>query len=115
MQKKDDFPHEARWNSVGLDCSQCKNQKSPNKWPDIHRVLSCNLHHFSLDVLLNKKGYQEGEWFCKSFENIGGANLKAVNHFENTKHQLMDDVLYGFYGDNGYLKEIPFAQLRKIR
>ncbi len=39
--------------------------------------------------------------------------MKAVNGFDSIKRQLEPNVLYGAYGENGTLKEIPFYELQK--
>lgn len=114
MPIRDTFKYTARWDSVGLDCSNCINEMNPNNWPDVNRVYSCKLHKIYLSVELNKEGYKEGEWFCKNFNNKGDANIEALKNFEAIRPKLSENVLYGFYGENGYLKEIPFSELRKV-
>jgi hypothetical protein len=109
---KDPFSYSARWDSVGLDCSFCIHQKEV-EWPNKDRDYSCRLHGISLAATIASSGYKEGEWFCSSFENNGRVNMKAVNEFDSIKRQLKSNVLYGAYGENGTLKEIPFYELQK--
>ena len=107
---KDPFSYSARWDSVGLDCSFCKHQSKVD-WPNISRDYACKLHGVSLAREIGTNGYKEGEWFCSSFANNGEANPKAVSEFESVKSKLQSKVLYGAYGNNKQLKEIPFVEL----
>jgi hypothetical protein len=61
--------------------------------------------------VLADSGYKEGEWFCSAFEGNGKANKSAIFEFASIRQNLSGDVLYGAYGENRQLKEIPFAQL----
>ena len=108
---EDTFSYSARWDSIGLDCSYCKNRKDID-WPDVDKEFSCNLHQLNLSATHNESGYREGEWFCKSFENDGKANSNALEVFGEIKSRLSSNVLYGGYGDNGQLKELCFDQLK---
>ena len=110
---KDTFPYLARWDSVGLDCSNCVHFKGPEKWPDKDKVSSCKLHNISLTIELGNDGYKLWEWFCKSFQNNinKSAFPKALDHFEKIRNELSDKVLYRFYSEDGYLKEHSFETL----
>ena len=112
MPIKDVFKYNDRWDSVGLDCSKCAHESPPNEWPDKNRVYCCKRNKISLAIVLNDSGYKEGEWFCKHFEDNGKVNRGAYKTFCQIKDQLRSDVLYGFYGGDGFLKEINFAELR---
>lgn len=116
MMIKDTFPYLARWDSVGLDCSNCINFKGPENWPDKGKACSCKLYNISLAIELGENGYKLWEWFCKSFQNNTNESAfpMAIAHFENTKNELNEKVLYRFYSEDGYLKEYPFETLAKI-
>ena len=107
---KDIFTYSARWNTVGLDCSFCKHEKSV-EWPNKNRDYACQLHRISLTPTITKDGFKEGEWFCSKFENNGKANVKAINEFESFRGELESNILYGAYGKDGILKEIQFTEL----
>ncbi|MCJ7602472.1 MAG: hypothetical protein MUO63_13365 [Desulfobulbaceae bacterium] len=111
MPVKDTFSYTARWDSVGLDCAFCIHQANSDVWPNLKRNYKCGLHNISLEIELGENGYKDGEWFCKSFTDNGRAFSNAVAHFESVKENLAEKTLYGFYGDHGYLKEVPFSQL----
>ena len=66
---KDPFSYSARWDSVGLDCSNCKYFKGPENWPDINKTIYCSKHSISLEIELGSSLYKEWEWFCKDFTN----------------------------------------------
>jgi hypothetical protein len=106
MPIKDEFLYDDRWGSVGLDCSKCKYEKKVKKWPIDSGVYYCNFHHKSLDVEINLKGYKEGEWFCKNFENNGNIKKEVMDKFDGIKNNLEEKILYGFYGEDGFLKEV---------
>ena len=108
MPVKDTFQYAARWDSVGLDCSNCTQFKGPAKWLDVKIESFCTKHKISLRIGLGKNGYKQGEWFCKSFEDYGSAFPPAVKHFNSIKAELHENILYGFYGPNGYLLEYNF-------
>ena len=84
MPIKDTFPHEYRWDSVGLDCGVCKYMIKPVTWPDRKRVSCCRYHKISLKNILNEEGYIDGEYFCKNFKNNGGAYSPALKHFKKS-------------------------------
>lgn len=107
---KDPFSYSARWDSVGLDCAFCKHQQEV-EWPSKNRDYACMLHGVSLAKTIAKNGFKEGEWFCSAFENNGGANDKAIKELNAIKEDLTPNILYGAYGENGNLKEIPFNEL----
>lgn len=107
---RDPFSYSARWDSVGLDCAFCIHQSEVD-WPNVNRDYSCLLHSVSLAKELGSNGYKEGEWFCSSFTDTGAAYPKAVEEFNQIKDQLNSKVLYGAYGSNQQLKEIPFVEL----
>lgn len=111
MPIKDPFSYSARWDSVGLDCSYCIHFVGPLTWPDRERTSHCGLHNVSLSIELAETGYKEGEWFCKDFANKGKENKKAIEELEKTRDSLLPKVLYGAYGKDGYLKEVPFEKL----
>ena len=106
----DPFSYSARWDSVGLDCAFCRHE-SATEWPNLKRDYGCKLHSISLEKELGKNGFKEGEWFCSSYENNGKANPKALVELESIREQLAPQVLYGAYGANNQLKEIPFVEL----
>ena len=106
----DPFSYSARWGSVGLDCAFCKHQSNV-EWPNLKRNYGCNLHGVSLAKELGSNGYKEGEWFCSAFSNNGAANPKAKREFESILSELTPKVLYGAYGSDNQLKEIPFVEL----
>jgi len=107
---KDPFSYSARWDSVGLDCAFCKYEKEV-EWPNKDRDYSCISHGIALVATIAEDGFKEGEWFCSSFENNGKANNKAINELNAMKIELEPNILYGAYGKNGNLKEIPFNEL----
>ena len=72
---------------------------------------ACNFHGVSLAKELGSNGYKEGEWFCSSFSNNGEANPNAEREFESILSELVPKVLYGAYGSDNQLKEIPFVEL----
>jgi hypothetical protein len=111
---RDTFPHTARWDSVGLDCSGCVHFRGPRAWPDLDRVCSCARHGLSLAVELNSQGFKDGEWFCTSFEASGRARPSdaVIRHLQSIRAELRADVLYGFYAADGNLKEHEFSELR---
>jgi hypothetical protein len=80
-------------------------------WPDRERISHCGLHNVSLAIELAKNGFKEGEWFCKDFADNGKANKKAAEELEKTRNSLLPKVLYGAYGEDGFLKEVPFEKL----
>ena len=108
---KDTFPYEARWDSVGLDCSNCTHFRAPSRWPDERRQLCCSLHGLSLAVELGPNGYKLGEWFCRNFSDDGTAFPKAAAHMNRERAAFAPGVLYGFYRKNGELREVPFTEL----
>lgn len=105
---KDPFTYSARWGSIGLGCSFCKHVKKI-KWPDLNNSYSCMLHEVSLVKTLDSDGYIEGEWFCSSFS--GDAFSKSVQELDLVKKKLKTNILYGAYGKDGKLKQIPFTEL----
>ncbi len=111
MATKDPFSYSGRWDSVGLDCSDCTNFIGPQQWPDEKRVSSCSLHRLSLVIQIGANGYKEGEWFCKDFRNVGSANPAAIEELESIRSSLLERTLYGAYGKDGNLKEVDFTKL----
>lgn len=111
MPVKDPFSYSDRWDSVGLDCSNCTYFGGPDTWPDTKRTLHCRLHDVSLAVEIGPTGYKEGEWFCKDFSSNGTPNANALAELNNAKRNLEGGKLYGAYGNDGFLKEIPFSSL----
>lgn len=107
---KDPFSYSARWGSIGLDCAFCIHQKEV-EWPNLKRDYSCLLHRISLAKEIGGNGYKEGEWFCSSFADNGCAHKKSVEEFNQVSNQLSKNVLYGAYGGDNRLKEIPFVEL----
>lgn len=114
MPVKDTFKYEARWDSVGLDCSDCLHFRGPSQWPDTARVSWCELHGVSLAIELGESGYKNMEWFCYDFADAG-AFPSAVAHLESVRQQLEPRVLYRFYGTDGYLVEHQMEQLEARR
>lgn len=114
---QDTFPYVSRWDSVGLDCAGCTHFQGPPAWPDVNRVSACRIHELALDVELNPNGFKRGEWFCTAFAASAGGRTTAaaLRHLDTLRNELRPDVLYGFYGSDGNLKEYPFSQLRRSR
>jgi len=106
----DPFSYSARWDSAGLDCAFCKHERKV-EWPNLNRDYGCNLHSISLEKELGKDGFKEGEWFCSSFHNNGKATPQALKELESIIKELKPNRLYGAYGANKQLKEIPFVEL----
>ena len=71
----------------------------------------CDKHKVSMKYRLSAKNYLDGEWFCKFFDNSGRALEKAVSEFESIRGELDDSTMYGGYGHDGNLKEIPLKDL----
>jgi hypothetical protein len=105
MPIKDTFKYDARWDSVGLDCSFCRHFRGPSEWPDTDRVSRCELHGVSLAIELAGSGYKDLEWFCRDFADTGRAFPPAVAHLEMLRDELEPRILYRFYGNDGYLVE----------
>lgn len=82
-----------------------------SKWTGITKRYRCRFHNLSLAVELNEKGFKEGEWFCKQFENNGRVNKSAFDKFNKMKEIFEEGILYGFYGEDGNLKETPFENM----
>jgi len=112
---KDTFRYAARFDSVGLFCGDCIHAVLPQSWPDVDRTFSCGLHGVLLAAELAPTGYMEGEWFCRDFVNNGMAFPPAVEHFEAIKADVPAGVLFGFYGSDGNLKEVPLGDLPRKR
>lgn len=115
MPIKDTFKYEARWDSVGLSCAFCQHQANNKEWPNARRDYRCDLHDISLVAELDARGYMEGEWFCKDFEDNGKSFPPALKHFIEIRETLPKETLFGFYGTDRFLKEIPFSELEKYR
>jgi len=115
MPVKDTFKYEARFDSVGLDCSSCQHFRGPTAWPDTARVSRCALHGVSLALELAASGYKQGEWFCQAFANSGRAFPPAVAHLETIRQELEPAILYRFYGAEGYLVEHRMDHLEPRR
>lgn len=115
MPIKDTFKYEARWDSVGLSCAFCQHQANDKEWPNVRRDYKCALHDVSLAVELKSSGYMEGEWFCRDFEDNGRSYGPSWKHFLEIRETLPQGTLFGFYGADGLLKEIPFSDLEKYK
>ncbi|WP_461507144.1 hypothetical protein [Rhodopirellula baltica] len=111
MAMKDTFPHLARWDSVGLDCSFCRHV-SECDWPNRNGDYRCNLHGISLTIQIANNGYKDGEWFCTAFADEGGAHPSAVEHLANSVDALDDNTLYRLSDGYGDLDEYHFSQLQ---
>ena len=111
MPVKDTFEYAARWDSVGLDCSDCRHFSGPTDWPDTARLSQCKLHGVSLAIELGDTGYKNMEWFCRDFADTGRAFPRAVSHLETIRQLLEPRVLYRFYGTDGYLVEHQMREL----
>ena len=109
MPVKDPFSYSARWDSVGLNCSDCNHFSGPDKWPDVEKLSKCQLHKISLAIELRPEGYMNFEWFCKQFDNKS-AFPKAVEELASIVNILQDEILYRAYG-NGNLIEYKFSEL----
>src|ERR1700736_3071618 len=99
MPIEDEFPREGRFDSVGLDCSNCKHQQIGSGFPNLNRDYCCGLHHISLAIELQENGYKLWEWFCKDFENNGSAEPAAVEYFDRIREGFAPQILYRLYGD----------------
>ena len=110
MTIKDTFSYNARWGSVGLDCSTCINFSGPQSWPDENEVTKCKKHNVSLTIELGKNKYKEWEWFCSEYTDNGGFP-EAVNHFKEIHDNLEQGVLYRLYGENSCLLEYKINEL----
>jgi len=115
MTVEDPISYSARWDSVGLDCSYCVHQANGDHWPNTERDYKCGLHNVPLRVQLMESGYKNGEWFCKDFENNGRANRKALKELKTILVLLQAGVLYGCYGQDHLLKEVPFKKLEDYK
>ena len=113
MPIKDTFKYEDRWDSVGLSCAFCRHQANDKEWPNVKRDYRCALHDVSLAAELDATGFMEGEWFCKDFEDNGRTYRPALKHFIEIRETLPKETLFGFYGKDRFLKEIPFSELEK--
>lgn len=111
MTIKDTFAYNARWDSVGLDCSTCSHFSGPTSWPDTERTIKCIKHNKSLTLELAESGYKEWEWFCKEYKDKSGFP-PSVEHFKNIKESLTPKILYRLYGTNGYLLEYSISDLK---
>ena len=100
MSVIDPFSYEARWDSIGLDCSTCKYFKGPEKWPDTQKELRCLKHGISLDFELGDKCYKINEWFCKYYSvNNNGCFPAALVQLETIRQTLEENIIYsGRYG-----------------
>lgn len=105
----DDFPRIGRWDSIGIDCSLCRNERTSG-WPNADRPYCCGRYGISLWVEIGPNGYKDGEWFCRDFDGNGRESESAVHHLRNVRHSLEPHVLYGFV-EGAVLREIPFPQL----
>jgi len=112
MPIKDPFSYSARWDSIGLDCSNCVYFSGPDTWPDTKKVSLCSFHHLSLSFQLQSDGYKQGEWFCKEFKD-NSAYKSALNELESVRESLEAQVVYGGHGDDGFLQEMPFESIKK--
>ena len=113
MEIRDTFPYEARWDSVGLCCAFCRHQANSDEWPNTKRDYRCALHDIPLAAELAPSGFIDGEWFCHDFEDNGRAHPTALAHFRAVRSKLPERVLFGFYGQDGNLKQIPFGELEQ--
>jgi len=109
----DTFPHLARWDSVGLDCSSCNHFNGPSSWPDRARLSSCKFHGASLALELDDVGFKLGEWFCREFSDNGKSHYSAVVHFAQIQSTLDPKVLYSFAALKAPLNEVAIASLPK--
>ena len=111
---KDQFSYSARWDSAGLDCSECIHFKGPEKWPDSNGVSRCSLHKVSLNIELGDNNYKEFEWFCKQFKDSGKTPTNSLREFMKMEPLLEERILYRASYDqalDAVLKEIPFSAL----
>jgi len=113
MPIKDTFAYAARWDSVGLSCASCRHQANDKEWPNKKRDYKCGLHNVPLRAELNPGGYVEGEWFCRDFKDDGKSFPLSLKHFLEIREILPKNMLFGFYGRDGFLKEISFSDLEK--
>jgi hypothetical protein len=113
MPIKDTFSYKARWDSVGLSCGTCRYQANDKDWPNKNRDYKCGLHDVTLRAELNPRGFIEGQWFCRDFEDNGKSYPASLKHFLEARETLPEKTLFGFYGEDGFLKEIPFSELEK--
>jgi len=62
-------------------------------------------------VEVKERGYVEGEWFCKDYQDNGTTNKKALEIFNEINSQLNSHTLYKFYCKGKCFEEIPFDKL----
>jgi hypothetical protein len=113
MMIEDTFSYSDRWDGFDIDCSACTHEANGDHWPNTERDNKCGLHNVPLRIELRESGYKEGEWFCRDFENNGKAYPKAMKELESMRTLLQVRVLYGCYGQNHLLKEVPFEKLEE--
>src|SRR5260370_32218153 len=94
MPTEDAFPREGRFDSVGLDCSNCRHQQLGSGFPNLKRDYCCGLHDLSLSIELPDNNYKLWEWFCTDFGNNGSAEPAAVEHFTRMKKKIAPQTLY---------------------
>jgi hypothetical protein len=112
MPVKDTFSYNARWDSVGLDCSTCLYFIGPDHWPDKERTIKCGKHQVSLAIELGKNLFKEFEWFCKEYDDNGGFE-PAVKHFKEIKDKLEYGIIYRLYGKDVFLIETKISELEE--
>lgn len=114
MPIPDTFPHSARWDSVGLDCTYCLHFIGPDSWPDRQGASRCAFHDLPLAIELAPDGYKDGEWFCRDFTagSDGRVSKAALAHLDRVRANLRPRVLYTFDGPRGNLREHDFEQVR---
>ncbi len=108
---EDPFSYRARWDSAGVDCSDCKHFEPPPDWPDRERVIRCGHHQVSLAFQLNPEGFKEGEWFCRYFLNRGSSWDVGVEELSRVQESLDPAKIYGASYGTGLLKERDIAGL----
>ena len=123
MPIRDPFLYDDRFDTVGLDCRMCRHFKGPPRWPDISRVSSCKLHNVTLAIEIGENGFKHGEWFCRDYaddsnlvndEEVLGVR-KQVQLLNDIRGELKSGVLYGLYGNDGYLTEHQMSDFGKTK
>jgi len=111
MPVDDPFSYRPRWDSAGVDCSDCRHFEPPPSWPDRNRVIRCGHHQVSLAFQLNAEGFKEGEWFCREFVDTGRSWDVAVEELGKVRGSLDPAKIYGASYGAGVLKERTIAGL----
>jgi len=108
MPIKDPFSYYGRFDSIDLDCSQCKHFEGPEKWPDVNKVSKCNFYRVSLDFELAENFYKIQERFCKHYNcDVDNSKHRAFLELKTIIHQMEERVIYaGYNGEFLFEKKV---------